>query len=437
MVSQIKSAARSPLVLIPQPFGSLVFERRACRYLPFDAEATRLLLKLADETIDAFLANVRDPSELEQATRFYEEFYARGFFTLEGRFAGEVLSVASPGDHLAGPLAVHLKISDACNLQCRHCFAGDLEQRGRPLGLAELDSLFAQMSRMGSYRLGLTGGEPLLREDLFEIIDLALQHGLSPCVTTNGMLLDEPRAREFGRRELLWLNISLEGASPLTNDLVRGPGSFKRVMENLEVLARHTRFSLAFTVMRPNLLEIRKCAELALKLGAESVVFRPLYPVGTARLHLELMPTFAEYNAALESLADPGWQIADQNCSVRPFSPAIRQTARSRVYWNHSCGAGNLVCSISSSGDVSPCSFLGPTFQVGNIRDRSLSDLWRDLSFEPFQKRQTKPATAPNGFTRGCRARAFWLNGSANAADPWIVEGSSGHSQGKNVTTVL
>ena len=420
MVSSPKSSARPPLVLIPQPFGSLVFERRNCRYLPFDAESTALLLSLAEVGIDALVANTMDASRRELVTQFYEELYALGFFTLDGRFAGEILDVTPPADYLTGPLAVHLEISDTCNLKCLHCFAGEFTRQGSALSMAELDRLFGQMARMGSYRLGLTGGEPLLREDLFEIIDLSLAHGLSPCVTTNGLLLDEPTAREFARRDVLWLNVSLEGGSAATNDLVRGNGSFAQVMNNLKVLARYARFSLAFTVMRTNLHEVGRCAELALEVGAESAVFRPLYPVGTARQHLELMPTFEEYNSALEALDSSKWQDFEQDCGIGPFSPATRQPANSMIYWNHGCGAGNLVCSIPHSGEVNPCSFLGSSFAVGNIRDHSLSDLWRDTSLERFRK-PVAGGSHPFVFNQGCRARSLWLNGSVDAPDLWIA----------------
>jgi radical SAM protein with 4Fe4S-binding SPASM domain len=421
MALSTRSSGCRPLVLIPQPFGSLVFERRTCRYLPFDAEATGLLLDLAGVGIDALVARTKEGFRRELVARFYEEFYEQGFFTVDGRLAGEILDVAPPADHLTGPLAVHLSISDTCNLGCLHCFAGEFSRQGTPLSLAELDRLFGQMARMGSYRLGLTGGEPLLRGDLFEIIDLALANGLSPCVTTNGLLLDEPAARKFGGRDLLWLNVSLEGACPATNDLVRGRGSFAQVMNNLRVLARHARFSLAFTVMRTNLHEIGKCAELALGVGAESAVFRPLYPVGAARQHLDLMPTFEEYNSALEALDNPGLRGITQNCELNPFSPTIRQPASSVIYWNHGCGAGNSVCSISQSGEVNPCSFLGPEFEVGNVRDRSLSDLWRDVALERFRKPAANAAPALT-FNQGCRARSLWLKGSVDAPDPWIVE---------------
>jgi MoaA/NifB/PqqE/SkfB family radical SAM enzyme len=231
---------------------------------------------------------------------------------------------------------------------------------------------------------------------------------------------DRSAASNEAPREVtdLVVSVSLEGPSPATNDLVRGRGSFERVIENLRILSQYSKFSLAFTVMRTNLHEIGRCVELALSLGAESVVLRPLYPVGTARKQLELMPTFAKYSAALEGLRSTRSRNTEHECGLNPFSPAIREPAGALIYWNHGCGAGNLVCSISHSGHLSPCSFLGTDFQVGNIRERSLSELWREAALERFRKGPAKRAP-------GCRARALWLNGSVDAADPWLDEGIS------------
>jgi mycofactocin biosynthetic radical S-adenosylmethionine protein MftC len=418
MALQTQPSRQSPLVLVRQSFGSLVFERCTGRYLPFDHESTALLVELATEPIDRVIAKRALAAKREGVERFYERFYERGFFTIEGHFAGEILPVRVAGDYLTGPLAVHLEVTTACNLKCRHCFAGKVPRQGRVLGMAELDRLFSEMARLGSYRLGLTGGEPLLREDLFDIIDLALAHGLSPCLTTNGTLLNEEISREFGHRELLWLNVSLEGASALTNDLIRGPGSFRRVIANLKLLAKHAKFSLAFTVMRANLSEISQCAELARQVGAQSAVFRPLYPVGNAQENLELMPTFKDYRAALEPVLGRGNGALDQDCAVVPFSPAIREERKALLFPADGCGAGNVVCSVSASGDVSPCSFLGPDFVAGNIQDRSLAELWRSPSFGHFR------AAGNNGalFKRGCRARSLWLSGSVHAPDPWVAE---------------
>src|SRR4051794_21693077 len=97
------SATRPPLVLIPQYFGSLVFDRRTSRYLPFDHEATRLLIDLhrdgIDRVLDQFAGDDRDA-----VVAFYECFSARRFFRPDGRLAAEVRTVDVPADHLVGPL---------------------------------------------------------------------------------------------------------------------------------------------------------------------------------------------------------------------------------------------------------------------------------------------------------------------------------------------
>src|SRR5262249_37835214 len=142
--------------------------------------------------------------------RFIDCFYQRGFFDPAGRLAADLLPIDPPADHLAGPLAVHLEIVGACNLTCIHCFAGMLPRHHHPLTLLELEHLFGDLARLGSYRLGLTGGEPLLRKDLLDLIDAATEQGLHPCLTTNGLLVTEDIARAFGQRQLVWLNVSLE-----------------------------------------------------------------------------------------------------------------------------------------------------------------------------------------------------------------------------------
>jgi len=424
--SQSTHVPAKPLVLIPQYFGSIVFDRRTSKYLPFDADASELLTRLQDISFDAVVGEIQDPQYRNQFTRFFEHFYTLGFFTTDLRFAGSVLEVTVPPDHLVGPLAAHLEVVAACNLKCTHCFAGELPRKERPLTLTELDELFASFAHMGTFRLGLTGGEPLLRHDLFEIIDLAAAHGLCPCITTNGLLITEKIAQEFGKRELVWLNVSLEGACAETNDLIRGKGTFDRVLKHLSILSKHAHFTLAFTIMHSNLHEIGACAELAYKVGAHTAVFRPLYPVGVARHHLELMPSFAEYNDALNLLADGEENSHFEFCSLDPFNPQTRQESQSVIYQNFGCGAGNLVCSISVSGDVNPCSFLGHGFVAGNIRERTIEDIWHNS--QGFRDIRALPGNNFCGscgnsttFAGGCRARALVFNGSINAPDPWLT----------------
>lgn len=401
-----------PLVLVPQHFGSLVFDRRTSRYIPFDHDATALLRGAARRSVWGAIAAapVDARSSLEA---FVDHFTREGFFAPDGRFAGDLLDATPPARHLLGPLALHLEVIAACNLRCAHCFAGALPRKA-DLTLSEMDALFAELASMGSFRLGLTGGEPLLRKDLLEIVDAATQRGLHPCLTTNGLLLDARLARELGRRDLVWVNVSLDGATRETNDALRGEGTFDAVCARLREVGRHMRFTLAFTITRESAHEVLACAALARELGAHTVVFRPLYPVGVAKTRPDLMPTFAQYTEALAVLSGAGHDVN----AIDPFGPDAREESQARTHAPPGCGAANLVASVSATGDVSPCSFLGPAFEAGNVRERSFRAIWD----EGHAFRELRGGCSSDRFVGGCRARSLAAHGDVHAEDPWHTE---------------
>jgi radical SAM protein with 4Fe4S-binding SPASM domain len=407
--------ANAPFVFVPQYFGASVFDRSSSKYLPFDHETGELLRRSAHTPFFQLVSEIKDRSKRQQARAFFSQFYDKGFFSTDGYFVGALLDAQPAADHLTGPLAVHLEVVAACNLTCSHCFAGVLPRKEKRLNLDEIERLFASMAAMGSFRLGLTGGEPLLRRDIFEIIDLACDYGLHPCITTNGLLITEEIARAFAKRKMVWLNVSLDGATAESNDRVRGSGTFERVIEKLKILGQYANFTIAFTIMRNNAEEVQACAELAEQLGAVTAVFRPLYPVGTATQHIaDLMPSFEQYSTALATLS----ANSDDARIIDPFSPLLRAETQAITNTNFGCGAANSVCSISVSGEVNPCSFLGSAFVSGTIRERSLEDIWHEG--HTFQAMRNLPGGTADTFSGGCRARSLVLNGSVNAPDPWM-----------------
>jgi radical SAM protein with 4Fe4S-binding SPASM domain len=144
------------------------------------------------------------------------------------------------------------------------------------------------------------------------------------------------------------------------------------------------------------------------------VVFRPLYPAGAARLRIDLMPSFDQYSEALRQLSDLG----GSSRGIDPFSPQARLETSAVVQGNHGCAAGNTIATISARGDVNPCSFLGSSFDVANICERSFGDIWRNGDgFRAMRARSVAPQ--PGQFNGACRARAFQMAGDVDAADPW------------------
>jgi len=352
-------SGKKSFVLVPQYFGSLVFDRSSSRYMPFDHRATEVLKSAIETPMHQIISEI-EVSQQAELIDFYESLCRIHFFDTNDRFYATALNLTPPEGHLAGPLAVHLEVIGACNLTCKHCFAGTLPRNNNPLSVSEMESLFEELAAIGSYRLGLTGGEPLMRKDVFDILDSATDHGLHPCLTTNGLLIDEKIAKEFGRRESVWLNVSLEGASAESNDSVRGVGVFDEVVEKLKLLRQHAKFTLAFTLTSMNTHEAEHCAQFAHQTGASSAVFRPLYPVGVAASYPELMPEYSQYIEALRQLG-----------SIELGKEQI---------WNQSEG------------------FVG---------------------MRAWSKNSDCGACGDSEFSGGCRARAQFYNGHANAADPW------------------
>ncbi len=412
----------SALVLIPQHFGSLLFDRGSSRYYPFDQEATSFLRRLITTPDDVVVSQSEDP---ETAVAFLQQIGPLSFLRPDGRLAATVLNAVPPEDHLLGPLAVHVEVIAKCNLACTHCFADPLPRGGRDaLTCAELDDLFGQLAALGSFRLGLTGGEPLLRKDILEIIDAALGHGLHPCITTNGFFLTDQVARALGKRDMVWINVSLDGATAARNDAIRGAGSFDTVISRLKHLRDHARFTLAFTITKDNVDEVEDCVALAEEVGAQTAVFRPIYPTGAALKRPELMPEFSAYQRALakiEALADRRSSGPSPGRLLEPFSPRARQTKTGRVFVGSGCGAANTVCSVAIDGQVNPCSFLGERFESGSIRARPFKELWDEGA--SFLKLRNASGEA---FSTGCRARSLAASGSVHARDPWEREWTEG-----------
>ena len=119
------------------------------------------------------------------------------------------------------------------------------------------------------------------------------------------------------------------------------------------------------------------------------------------------------------------WAVAVGLRGLDPFGPEQREPTQPQIHTSHTCGAGRHICSISVSGDVNPCSFLGPGFNAGNIRTTPFPVLWHTAQ----QFERMRRAAGPDGFQGGCRARAQVLAGSVEAPDPWYEE-FCGHEAG-------
>lgn len=192
---------------------------------------------------------------------------------------------------LAEPDMLQLCFLFRCNLRCKMCSVQEKYEKLKSPGNAyELDTkiikdLIQQASQMKIKQLFLIGGEPFLREDLFEIIKFAQEYKMLTIVFTNGTLLDKPGMIEkICDSKLQSLGVSIDGASENTYKNIRGEGIFEKIKNNIQLVNKFKKdrgliypsISVACTIMNQNIQELMEIVNLARSLGADCINFQPV-----------------------------------------------------------------------------------------------------------------------------------------------------------------
>jgi MoaA/NifB/PqqE/SkfB family radical SAM enzyme/SAM-dependent methyltransferase len=198
---------------------------------------------------------------------------------------GSGLAAATPFDRPAYPgraaltapdglRELWMQINNACNLECTHCLVSSGPGKAPGLPPDRLETLVDRAAALGLERLYVTGGEPLLRKDLFHLLNRATsEHGLEAIVLTNGTII-KGAIREGLRsldRERVRFQISVDGATPGTNDPIRGKGTFEAALAGARTLADlGFDISLSTVTTEENLAELHQLPVLARSVGAKS-----------------------------------------------------------------------------------------------------------------------------------------------------------------------
>ncbi|MEE9201707.1 MAG: radical SAM protein [Dehalococcoidia bacterium] len=317
-----------------------------------------------------------------------------------------------------GPSSLIWLVTGRCNLACEHCYASRF-QVGEELSSEEASELIAEAARVGVQHLGLAGGEPLLRPDLFEIISGARSMGLGVGLVTNGGRVTPAAARALARNGV-GVVVSLDGATAQTHDQRRGAGSHRQA---LSALAHLRQAGVAYrTVMAlgpDNYHEVREYITLAHKLGAEAACLIPVMPSG--RAGRRSTPTAAQVAGALQAAGgrSQGLGLPLQLWCL-PFAPLVMSSDGVSA---HPC-RGSRSMDIDPAGRILLCDVLD--VEVSALRGGGLLRAWREQCRSPVVRRLAGPKLAPvcagcplaQQCRGGCYARAQLLSGDLYAPDP-------------------
>ncbi|MGH7673594.1 MAG: radical SAM protein [Gemmatimonadales bacterium] len=330
------------------------------------------------------------------------------------------------------PHVVAWNLTRRCNLECAHCYiaAGPRESAAAELGTADCLRIVDELLAVNPAPLViLSGGEPLLREDLAEIAAYASGKGATVVVGTNGTLLTDARIAALQAAGVRGVAVSIDSLRPTYHDNFRhGKGSLDDTIAALDRLrARRLDFIVQTTATKGNRAELERLVAWSSEQGA--VAFNCYFLVATGRGAglSDLSPV--EYEAVLADLAR--WQrdyrgrmMVRAKCAphfmrhvhaLDPESPVLNYETR--------CPCGTQYCRITPDGKLTPCPYLPAV--AGDLRTERFAEIWRSAPLFRALREGTLGGKCGRCEYRklcgGCRARAFALEGDVLAADPSCV----------------
>ncbi len=339
------------------------------------------------------------------------------------------------------PKWIAWEITRRCNLNCVHCRSSSaLEVAEHPdFSLAEAKRILEDIRSYANPVMVLSGGEPLLREDVFDIAAYGTGLGLRMCLATNGSLVTAETCKNIKEAGIKMVSLSLDGASAAVHDDFRNqPGAFAGVMNAIELFNQHQiDFLINSSFTQRNKKEAPKIYQMVKSLGATAWYLFMIVPTGRGEdIMAELIPA-DEYEEMLNWHYD--MEKEENDLLVRPtcapqYYRVVLQRAKAEgerfarrslkfsTGGSKGCLAGQLICLIDVDGNILPCSYF--PLPAGNLRQEKFQDIWEQsellLDMRNFSAYKGNCGQCEYiNVCGGCRARAYAMTGDYMAGEPF------------------
>jgi radical SAM protein with 4Fe4S-binding SPASM domain len=318
-------------------------------------------------------------------------------------------------------LIIAWETTGACNLRCSYCRAAATEKPA-PDELGTEDALsFIDQAAPLKPMLILSGGEPLLRPDIFLLAKHAVSKGLRVSLATNGTLLSPQTVEKIASAGISRVSISLDGAAPEGHDAARGQGCFLQAMKGIENLKGKVDFQINFTITRRNADDVLPIFDLAERLGAKALHYFFLVPTGRGSANDLISGEMQEDLLRLIDQERTKRKLEVQVTCAPQFARIAQAKGGRR---SGGCLAGTSFVFLSRGGVVYPCGYL--PLLAGNIRVQEFREIWENSPvLKALRERKLKGKCGECSYIKicgGCRARAFAENGDFLGSDPLCPE---------------
>ena len=322
------------------------------------------------------------------------------------------------------PLWMLAELTYKCPLQCPYCSNPvDFAKYKNELSTEEWLRVMREARAMGATQLGFSGGEPLVRRDLEELIAEARRLGFYTNLITSGVGMDEERIKGFKKAGLDHIQVSFQASSEELNNFIAGTDAFQHKLEMARLVKKYDYpMVLCFVLHRRNQDQVQDILELAIALNADYVELATTQYYGWAMVNRDqLMPTRAQLERA-EAIAHEYQEKMKGKMKIYYVVPDYFET-RPKACMN---GWGAVFLTITPDGTALPCHAAGqlPGMTFPNVRNHSIEWIWNESpdfnKFRGFDWMKEPCRTCPERFKDfgGCRCQAYMLTGDAANADP-------------------
>lgn len=338
---------------------------------------------------------------------------------------------------LSAPLFVIWEITRDCNLRCKHC----LSDAGKPipgeLNTEDAKKLIDDLETMKVFNINFSGGEPLLRPDIFEILHYASCKKISIDLLTNGMLISKEVVQRLRDTNIFHVQVSVDGIGKTHDDFRGIKGSFGRAIQGIKRL-KDADFGVAINsaVTRDNLEQIPQLIDMAVDLEVSLYKTTLFMPTGRGKDNatpLVLTPRDVKKftSMMMKKKDEVGDKIAISVEELYPWLVENREEGIADAILAEDssivgCTAGNSSFYITPDGRITPCPFLRD-FTAGNIKKEQLNEIWENSPvfdiFRKIRRGDLKGKCSDCKFLGvlcygGCRAAAYAQTGDLYAEDP-------------------
>lgn len=339
------------------------------------------------------------------------------------------------------PKWIAWEITRRCNLRCVHCrSSSEMEAKGHPdFPIEEAYRLLDDIAGYAKPVVVLSGGEPLIRSDVFDIARYGTEKGLRICLATNGTLVNDEVCGKIKGSGIRIVSLSLDGSTAdVHDDFRKQKGAFEGTVNAAKLFKKHgIEFIINSSFTKRNQEEIPKVYRLAKELGATAWYMFMIVPTGRGEEIMSELISKEDYEDILEwhyrMEKDEHDMLVRPTCAPHYYRVVLqkskeegerfeRRTLKFSTGGAKGCLAGQLICLIDVDGNVLPCSYF--PVPAGNVREKPFKEIWEDsVLFKEMRDFGSYKGRCGDceyiNVCGGCRARAYSVYGDYMEEEPF------------------